>query len=234
MNYRSAGLGVVVLVALLSAAFGDYTENWNSSGDANHNWAYWSSNEVAIPWMSSGGYNDSGYVQANLTSMTNWCADNSYWVGYLITNTMAPEQHVDLTGKWIEIRANDMNTADLDGGELYFFIGDWSGPANYSFFYNTNSLTLGANSWDVLHSIAIGENDNWGTIAQVGNTQTPDDLFNNPQQYGFVIYNADGNNGKPSGQLGLDNFAVVPEPFSASLLGAGLLAFRLLRRRAAR
>jgi len=129
---------------------------------------------------------------------------------------------------------------DLAGGKIYFFVGHWwhNDPDDltddaFIFFYNANDeFDVTGNDWTTSF-VPVGEGTalegDWPVIASSeglpGYEDPPLDgdeayeHFISPQQWGFVIYNELATVAPIiSGELGFDNFAVVPEPCTALLL----------------
>lgn len=144
----------------------------------------------------------------------------------------------------------DAGPVALAGCKIHFFVGQWwhhdfSDPNDdaFIFFYNNNGeFQVDGNDW-TMSTVPVGEGKtDWPVIASSegleGFTDPPSDFdeaadhFFSPQQWGFVIYNPAATvTPTISGELGFDNFAVVPEPSAFAMLAIGFsLVFWCLRR----
>jgi formylglycine-generating enzyme required for sulfatase activity len=191
-----------------------YVENWNSASLANHNWlyqySYYAASLVPADWRASGGVAGSGYVSTSFADP--WMS--SYWAAQVDDGEQPVEegQRVDFSGKTVRVAVGNADGTFLDNGcKVYFFIGEYyrTTPRKWRFFYNTAPVYVNPTGWTVYSDVATGSDDNWVLLTAQGMPAgRASDLFNRPQQYGFVLF---GGSGAPQGNLGFDNFAVIPE-----------------------
>lgn len=224
---------------------------WSSSGgvgDSGYVWTPLSEvmtehNEIQAYWPA--------YMTDQQTSYYN----------YYYKDKSPHPRHLDLTIENALITASlrdleDVSTSDnpepvnLDGGKIRFFVGKWwhddLKDDAFIFFYNNNGeFQVSGSDWTT-SSVPVGNGtasaDDWPVIASSkdmdGFRDPPSDgdeayeHFDSPQQWGFVIHNpAASVTPNISGELGFDDFAVVPEPSAFVLLGIGFfLVFWCLRR----
>jgi len=198
-----------------------------------------------MEWSATGGVDDSGYVWTPLAEMEPEHDEvRAHWPAYLTDQTAdhfeVPHREIDLSidNAHISLAVKDRGTAvpvDLEGGKLHFFIGHWwvnneADPADdqWTFFYNANG-DYGFNSTDwTVTTVPVGAGkDDWPVISQsgIGNTNPLPpvseawELFVSPQQWGVVIYDpASTVLDQPSGELGFDNFSIIPEPSTMALI----------------
>jgi hypothetical protein len=221
-------IGLVVAgLARIAAGAAVYEEEWNASGNGAHRWNYWTTGDVAMAWQATGGRADSGHVSAPLAACSNWLND-SRWPAYTFADRDAT-QNIDLvSGSALSVYARMADPATLNGGSLHFFIGEWLSQSNYVFYQHNAVVTVATNDWSVRSSWTAGTDLDWTLVDRAGSTKNPTDLYANPQQYGFVIR---GSAGQPTGSLGLDSFAVIPEPATLALAAGGAMLFAVYRRR---
>lgn len=217
----------VFLLSFSIPSLADYIEEWNRESAGNHHWDYWTTSNISMGWRATGGEQDSGYVSAPLGACSNWLT--AYWPAYLEMDK-APEQELVLTpNSSLSVTLNDLNSAILNGGAARLFIGEWIDGSNWVFFSHNTALTVNHTNWLTPSQLLMGGNDSWSVISQTGNVKNATDLYNHPQQYGFVVL---GGNSQPIGELGFDSFQLIPEPQTLALLSVGLLIFlQRLRRR---
>ena len=248
-------------------------EDWNNPAapeNGENYWAYWDENysipdeppeanyhHHPMPWSPTGGVGDSGYVWTPLAEMESHHDEvRAHWPAYL-TDQIADHfevahREIDLSidNAHISLAVKDRGTAitpvNLEGGQIYFFIGQWwlnneADPDDdqWIFFYNANAnYDFNALNWTVT-SVPVGTGTtDWPVIAQsgVGNSyplppvSNAWELFVSPQQWGVVIYDPAATVlDQPSGELGFDNFAIIPEPYTIVLIGMAAVCLLLAR-----
>lgn len=250
MNMRIFLVSVVAALAVVSTVQADvFVEDWNDSLLTNNDWQYWvdsvgtTSTRPAdagenrdMKWSRSGGVNNSGYVWSPGNELhKTW---NRYWPAY-----MAPPDSVasiNLENQVLSINVNDLGTLGSGGTiSLHFFIGEWNavggaGPEDdtFVFYQHETALTIGQNTW-AQTTFAIGDDSQWSEIIKSNNNATkPSDLYENPQQWGFVIDLSTGPaDTLPADSLfGFDGLRAVPEPTALVYwVLAGLLGFCVRR-----
>jgi len=119
--------------------------------------------------------------------------------------------------------------ANLQGGQLRFWIGEWSDPDGegplgplYSFYYYNAKALAVADGWN-LRSVKVTPDDGAWTEISDNQDKSAADLFVNPQQWGIGLVGATA---APTGLLGFDEFAtIVPEPGTLALAALAALAW---------
>lgn len=246
---------VVVMGLWCAGAAANYTdENWNHAGAGNNLWSLWdtsfngggSPNDHNRPlaYLTSGGYANSGHVRSDLrlctVAMEHQTA-RAYWPAYPGEDEVPHFPPIDLNvpNAAISIMINDVGPtpANLGGGAVHFFIGYYDGKGTeqtdddeQAFFCTKGAFAIHPGSWQS-SVVALGGDSDWYTIVideQPGPATTPTDLYTNPQQWGFVIYQT-AVGAQPTGLLGWDEFHLIPEPLSITVLAVG--GWALLRRR---
>jgi len=212
-------------------------------------------------WEATGGVRDTGYVWTPLQELESYHDVRAYWPAYMFEQVTGkhgvPNREIDLTIEDAHIQAalkddggdgGVGSQVNLHGAEVYFFVGhywvDLADPSGdqWAFFYNANGhFSFEAGRWTT-STIPVGEGTtDWGIVSMSGMGEghpAPPvsqawELFNAPQQWGFVIFDPTATVlPTPSGTLAFDNWAVVPEPATLGLLAMGGLA--MLRRRTGR
>lgn len=164
-------------------------------------------------------------------------------------------RHLDLTVDNAHIKVSLLDRGQLSqpvnlaGGKIYFFVGEWwsndlQDPNDdaFIFFYNSNgAFNVTGNDWTTT-SVPVGNGSalagDWKIIASSagldGYENPPEDgdeavdHFYSPQQWGFTIFNGTATV-RPviSGELGFDDFAIVPEPGTLTLLTLALITLGL-------
>jgi len=200
-----------------SAARAEYIENWDTS---NNNWSYWDNPPppnhtpmVHVPSGGAGGLGD-GYVKTPLSQLVPAQIHtlDALWPAYLDEPTKDPDQRLNLNNDpIIKVRLNDLGSANLQGGAVYFFIGTWVDESNQVFWRYNEPLTINADSWAIKSVIDV-RGGNWVVIVHDGMPgAVPEDFYNDPPQYGFVIQGQD-DDVQLTGELGFDSFANVTDP----------------------
>ena len=250
-----AGFAVVLLAATASSGDG-YDENWNSG--SNNKWAYWDTDYGAYPnhhhpmdYFGVGGVGGSGYVSTPLENMEPAFVHDvaAYWPAYPGENfEFEPFPYIDLRipGAAVSVYVKGGHNpvvppVNLAGGQVRFFIGyyDTKGNADpnddeQAFFCTKGTFAVGDNLWAET-TVFLGGDDDWLTIVReetLGTQTQPTHLYDGPQQWGFTIYPVPLGSFPHGGTLGFDDFQLIPEPATLSLLALGGLA--VLRRRRGR
>lgn len=219
--------GLVVSIAMTTQA---YVETWDDAGLANHNWVTdYDTKGIWHPMFheTAGGLSG-GHVWTDLDDLLTdvfpggGSESSPAWV-----YGPAPEQDVDLTGRTVRVATRLDLAGDL-AGSLHFYIGTWSNGGH--FFYHSQPIVPGDGAWQetVMPVGGAGDDSQWADLYVVNEDLQADDIFDQPAEYGFIIL-LQGAAG-PTGTLGFDDFQIVPEPTSISLLG--LVGLALRRRRA--
>ncbi|HOW97874.1 MAG TPA: PEP-CTERM sorting domain-containing protein [Kiritimatiellia bacterium] len=225
------------------AAVTNYVETFNDTGDQEHHWMYWGQptggGEVAdqsVVWMANGGAGGTPRVTVDMENL-DYNA-NGYWLHYLnspdVGGTRTTDQELNFNDHIVTAAFNSHNIADpFNGGSVFFFLGQYIDGGNSAWYYFNQAFTVNVtqDDWSQATSIGItGAESEWTLLS--GNASiSVTNLFNNPQQYGFVIVGAGS---QPTYNLSMDNFSaaqVIPEPGVLALLGAGLALLHLKRAR---
>ncbi len=209
-------------------------------------------------WEATGGVRNTGYVWTPLEDLHSVHDVRAYWPAYMFEQVTekygVPNREIDLTidDAHIRVAVKDVGGAgqpvNLHGAKLYFWVGYWwvaddPAPDSWAFFYNANGhFTFDSSDpagWTT-STIPVGEGTtDWGIISMSGmgegNPAPPVseawELFVAPQQWGFVIFDPDVDVlPPPSGALGFDNWAIIPEPSTLTLLALGVLVLLGWRR----
>jgi hypothetical protein len=208
-----------------------------------------------MKWSAAGGVGGSGYVWTPLSGLWSELDQRAYWPAYLVDQVTQhygiPDRDIDLTidDAHIQLAAKDRGlsvSVNLHGAKVYFFVGQWwtNDPTDpnddqWAFFYNANGdFEFNATTWTKsVVPVGLGTTD-WGIIAMsgLGNNSLPPpvsearELFVSPQQWGMVIFDPNATLlPAPSGELGFDNWAIVPEPCTLGLLMLAGLAIKRRR-----
>lgn len=208
-------------------------EDWNNATVGAHNWEQYAHEaDVSMVW------NAAGYVSVDLAGLSTSAGAN-YWPAYLLSSVAGVGQHLYLESDYnVEISLQASEVFKLRGGRIYFFVGYWS-PGDYIWYYNATPFTspVELSGW-ATSSILVGDETDWSVLSSSpGNTNSVLNLFNDPQQWGFVLVGSDTS--RPlQGTLSFDNFElndnppfqVIPEPSTPALLLMGALALVCWRR----
>jgi hypothetical protein len=236
-------LSVAVLAAacLLSPPLtADYIELWNTTPPAENHWNYWDASPGGYgspaSWTSSGGYANSGHIYMPMNELVKWpAAENLYWPVFTIAGTGHREayQELDLTKDPVLniLLSAAGGTVNLQGGQLYFFIGEWIGGVTPSavFYRSTTPLVVNSTGWSLVNSSKVGKETDWDLLFRENSTRLASDLFFHPQQYGLVLVGAGPD--PLSGDLHIDNFSSIPEPAAlGGSLAGGLVLMVVFRR----
>ncbi len=203
----------------------EYQENWATD---NNYWIFYDGTGDGdnIPHSSTGGQgsSDTGYVYCDFSDSPAWIG-GYYWPAQLLDAQNYPSgAGGDLTNHYGGVYTNNLNSADLNGANLNFFVCEWEQITQDYVVYMLNT------------PIAIGQGDWLGTTFQItdveadwtkfdgGLNKSLGNILQSPQQYGFGFLEGTG---APTGVLGLDTFSVstVPEPSAMMLSFFGLTWF---------
>jgi hypothetical protein len=253
---NSTGIGMGLLAALSAWAVADcgavYIEDWNTPENGANNWMMYKLMD-GVPVNAAMDYGFSppgtGWVRADLSA-----ADTSFANTAFVLYTLDPatpdqglftpreaSQNINLNvSSQVSVDIRLQFDIDLDGGVFRFFIGEWlpgegSEPDRSAFWVFEQPFAHAQDAW-ASSSIDVSSG-NWIELDYSGYAPgevTPQDLFDNPQQYGVTIHGLAG--GSLNGVANFDNFSAIPEPGSGSLLLAAavlLWAIRAGRGRAA-
>jgi hypothetical protein len=217
-----------LIVACAGTSAWAYQETWDDPGAANHNWVTdYDEKQVWHPMFhdTTGGVSG-GHVWTDLDDLLGDVfpgGANESSPAWL--QNPEPDQSVDFTGQAIRV-ATKLDPGSSLGGTLHFYIGTWSNGGH--FFYHAQPIVPGADGWleTVMPVGEAGDDSAWADLYVVNEDLQADDIFDQPEEYGFMIL---VDNGLPTGTLRFDNFEVVPEPAGLALLAAGCVM--LTRRR---
>lgn len=211
-----------------------------------------------MKWSPSGGVANGGYVWTPLGELHSVHDQRAYWPAFMLDQVThhfgIPDREIDLTGQdaHIQLALKDRGSTtpvNLHGAKVYFFIGHWwtnnpDSPADdtWAFFYNANgSFQVGRQNWTT-STVPVGRGTlDWGVISMSGPgteyaappVSQAHELFVSPQQWGTVIFDPISQLiPAPAGELGFDNWAIVPEPATLGLLSLGGLVLTRRRRTA--
>lgn len=220
-------LALTVAVCWLAAlCTGAYIERWEGTVTSNHCWRSW----AEVPgWTGSvhmihhpfGGLNNSDYVRSpGLDSLEPWIG--CYWPAYTEdtdpTNKLrevSQEVHLDVDSV-VYVHCRTLSSTDtLYGGSVYFFVGEWSTNGSTAFYRHSAQVTVNTNNWAVRSVIDLSQGT-WLTITNISGRPV-DQVYTNPQQYGFVIVGATN---QPGGELGFDGFFSVAKDLALTNLTA--------------
>lgn len=148
---------------------------------------------------------------------------SGYWRFYLLETNRDAGQELNFANHTVSARFNSHGDPDpFNGGQIYFFIGEWLDSSHYSFYRYNTSFVFNVDEGGRTNATTIyisGSESEW-TLFAGQNAVSVTNLFDNPQQYGFVIL---GQSGQPTNRISMDDFAaVIPEPATISLLGVAV------------
>ena len=248
-------IATVLLMATLAAAQTDYTqEDWNDPQLQENGWFYWNENNGQPPpdhheplnWQDTGGIGNTGHAYTDPMVLLTPHHDETraYFPAYNMLS-LTPPHHINLEvpNAAIQVsfaaRVQPFTLLDFHGGVITPFVGYWDeATGRQAFYYNSHGIAAneipnyfsGNPRWrEFTFPCAPAD---WEEL--VVSTPPPPgvddvtDLLHWPQQWGFTILD---DNGPPVGVLAVDNFRVIPEPATLSLLALGGLAMLRRRRR---
>ena len=238
---------------------GDYTDELWDSPAAQHNlWAYWdldytgpggealNDHNKPMAYHADGGVGGlgSGCVSVPLGDLEPALMHDgaAYWPAYPGDDHVNGFPEIDLTvpNAAVQVSVRGISagpSVGLGGGQVRFFIGYWDGHGTeetdddeQAFYCTKGTYAVGSGGW-VETTVALGDNNDWLTIVKDETTRNtlPEDLYNAPQQWGFVIWETQLSS-TLSGELRFDEFHIVPEPTALLLLAGGGLALARRRR----
>ncbi|OGV73160.1 MAG: hypothetical protein A3K18_01655, partial [Lentisphaerae bacterium RIFOXYA12_64_32] len=212
-------------------------EDWESSLDGAHGWRYWAEQTRGLPedlplmhflGTGAGENHSSGYARADLGGARASVLPELYWVCYRVTDPSkaiydSEPVNGDFADASISVAVNDLNSANLQGGSIHFFVGKWDPTANAGvgagkyFVFNTPVLdTAGGyvdnGQWQLRFLQLDGEVENWteyGALTGAGNQLA--DLLVRPPQWGFMLKTL-ASRAQPTGFLGFDSLCVTKGP----------------------
>ena len=244
MTIRCAAVCLLAATGLARGAVTNYVENFNDTGDRENHWAYWGQptgggevTDHAVVWMANGGVGWTPRVTVDMENLDYTV--NGYWPYYLnspdVGGTRTADQELNFDDHTVSAAFNSHNIADpFNGGSVFFFLGQYIDGGNSAWYTFNQSFAVNVtqDDWSQATSIDItGDESQWTLLG--GNASiSVTNLFNNPQQYGFVIVGAGS---QPTYNLSMDNFSAtqtIPEPGVLALLGTGLALLYLKRARA--
>ena len=230
MNGQMTLATCIVAAGLLTVpAAAMYVEHWDD--ETSHNWKYWTTagsppenQGVAMMMVGSGGHLG-GYARTPLHDLVSAHSDAHLWPAYTVAADRDASQALNLnTDPIVRISTKKLPDTDLRGASLAFFIGYWNTEADWAFWRHNTPIPV-AERW-MRTTIDVPAGD-WLVIASgPGSTADPADIYDDPEQYGFTLFNWKT---QPVGLLGFDEFANVPEPATVCFLGIGAIV--MARRR---
>lgn len=220
---------IALAPALAPAAF---SEDWNDPALEDNNW-FWFQNgytgevfegDHAMDYSPSGGVTG-GYVATPLGSATFWDTVNDH-NELFFAYSWDVYNPIDLAADpYLSVALRSFG-ADLKGGAIYFWIGQFLSSTDFAFFAFDTPLAIDA-TW-TLNQLPI-TTTGWSTLG-IGAASTVNaaaQIFTHPQQWGFVIA---GGSEKATGTVGIDNLNLeVPAPGTLALLAIGGLWLRRRR-----
>jgi len=232
-------LSGLAFVPLAGAIVPEYTDYFNDTIAEEHNWQYWgvpdgggAEGNQALQWMANGGESGSARLTIDMQYLTE--SVGAFWPYFLqssaVGGTRAEDQELNFSGHEVSAIFNSHNIANpLNGGALYFFVGQYEESGDSAWYYFQTPFTINPTEGDWSPSAPItitGESAQWTLLG--GSESVPvSALLNNPQQYGFVVVGAGS---QPTFNISMDNFSsalVVPEPGLLGLLALGAMLVAL-------
>ena len=179
------------------------------SGPTADGWWNWINGDVVLTRVASGGA-DGGYARSRLALLTANVAADLWWPCYRAPPT-SESVNGDFTDASLSVALNDLGTADLQGGSLRFFVGEWDAGSSTNTFwiYRTPLDTATAGAWRTRHLQLTAVEGDWDVRGDAPHRALADVLIR-PQQWGFVIVG--GVRAAPQGLLGFDSLRVTTGP----------------------
>jgi hypothetical protein len=234
---RARLLTVLPFLLLALPAGAAYVENWNDAGAADDDWFWFQdgysgedhAGDHPLNYSATGGVTG-GHAATPLTSVTEWSeapSAHDRFFAYTWVQYHAIDLAVD---PYINAAFKDQGGLNLHGGEIRFWIGQWNDADDNAFFAFAAPFLVGSNDWSY-NQVSINRHD-WTVLTQGASSSvtSAEELFTNPQQWGFMIT---GGSAAGDGVIGIDDVS-TEAPQSTPLPGTLLLlapAVALLRRR---
>lgn len=190
-------------------------EDWNVQSQTN-GWYQYTGVPLgsAIGWRATGGVANSGFALANLDALVAWPPGSRL---FYPLNTFAEWHSIDLRvtpSVTVSVHATPLAggmTADLRGGSLRFFVGQWNSDQEHGFYaFGKARFEVAAGGW-IRSTVTVNDRAaDWLLLVapegQGSRTIPLESLLPNPQQWGFVVVGATG---EPTAWLGFDNLRVA-------------------------
>lgn len=193
----------------------DLWEDWNTPANTN-GWYQFTGGTVgsAIDWQAEGGVGNSAFAWSQLAGLEEWPPG----LGLYYPLTAWAESHaIDLVSTpWVTVSIHAQPfagglAADLKGGSLRLFVGQWNADDEYAFYaFGGEDFRVGSGGW-VRSTVGVSDRpEEWLLLQQPqpgkGRGIPLTSILPEPQQWGFVIIGAGS---QPSGWLGFEDLRVT-------------------------
>ncbi len=182
-------------------------ENWYDQPDITGWFQFSEDADKAITWISNGGFDGTPCVSSELGTLTDF-PENP--VVYYPLYTYEDNHPVDFAATpLVKLSVNlERGNANLQGGSLRLFVGEWRADNDYAFYCFTRAKfsTTGL-GWITSEIELTAAGTDWSRYHAAGiNPPALADVLSLPQQWGFAIFDATG---QPTGQVYFDEVRVT-------------------------